>query len=88
MIDVLCKDIHSGELYCGSHRLKECFEMLKFWVPDVVIEQLGNDDLSVSDKLKQLYEIYKQQQQMKNDDGKKEKNDNGKKQNDDVSMGN
>lgn len=53
--------------------------MLKFWVPDVVIGQLGNDNLSVSDKLKQLYQIYKQQQQMK---------EHGKKKNDDVSMGN
>ena len=61
--------------------------MLRFWVPHAVNE-LGNDNVSIRDKLKRLYEVFKQQQQQQMEEqGKKDQKKWVKKEENDVFMG-
>lgn len=62
--------------------------MLRFWVPHA-FNHLGNDNVTIPDQLKRLYEVFKQQQQQQQmeEQGKKDQKKCPKKEENDVFMG-
>lgn len=67
-----------------SHRLLECLEMISSWAPDKVKEQVSTDNMDVTQKLQEYYNIYQQEKKQR----EKHSNQDKDKANDDVRMTN